>query len=407
VAPTRREYCNHLKTQLGHIREDGTICHMQNIEPQFFDISIVRIPADKTAFALMKVASGNQSTEANINIENEYSSLIYQQTVLNGRSDAAYLMQKFAGLPESVKMAEISASPIKKSSQRKTADIDKLVEADTLGRPGLQDLYTRFRRDGMSKLRASEVEMQSPHVDELHDAFGGDTKSLLSTLAAYGVILKPAEYQRLMLGVMGKKDERAALDESKETILGAHPALHPDDVTHLDHHLINHDHAEALEDLIAAKSYHRGGMLERVRAGLKEHEAHETPADEAAESPQWQAMEDALGTEEHENPLLNRLGGGFEDYARKAMEFGRQVARAAETVFPGKRLTVRLGLHDGADKGLPMIAMGAPIKEAAEDIERVYGPLSAGRIKAAAVALEKTAEIPFPVIDGIIIWSLS
>lgn len=60
-APTRAQYCTHLKNELNKIYPDGRIVCADNPNPKFFDISIVWRPADKTGYMLKKVASSNSS----------------------------------------------------------------------------------------------------------------------------------------------------------------------------------------------------------------------------------------------------------------------------------------------------------------------------------------------------------
>lgn len=57
IALTRSEYCTHLATQLGQVLPDGRKVFSYNYYPRFFDISEVRMPADRSAWLLKKVAS--------------------------------------------------------------------------------------------------------------------------------------------------------------------------------------------------------------------------------------------------------------------------------------------------------------------------------------------------------------
>jgi hypothetical protein len=61
TAPTRAQYCNHLKFQMKEVI-DGKKVAALNPSPKFFDISWVFRPADATAFMLKKVAN-NQAYE--------------------------------------------------------------------------------------------------------------------------------------------------------------------------------------------------------------------------------------------------------------------------------------------------------------------------------------------------------
>ena len=59
-APTRADYCTHLKNELNKIYPDGRIVCAYNPKPNFFDISIVWRPADKTGYMLKKVANSRE-----------------------------------------------------------------------------------------------------------------------------------------------------------------------------------------------------------------------------------------------------------------------------------------------------------------------------------------------------------
>lgn len=56
-APTRADYCTHLRNELNKIYPDGRVVCADNPNPNFFDISIVWRPADKTGYMLKKIAS--------------------------------------------------------------------------------------------------------------------------------------------------------------------------------------------------------------------------------------------------------------------------------------------------------------------------------------------------------------
>lgn len=55
-APTRKEYCDHLKYEMGRIYPDGKQAAALNPSPRFFDSSWVIRPADRTGHMLKKVA---------------------------------------------------------------------------------------------------------------------------------------------------------------------------------------------------------------------------------------------------------------------------------------------------------------------------------------------------------------
>lgn len=59
-APTREDYCSHLRNELNEIYPDGRIVCADNPNPNFFDISVVWRPADRTGYMLKKIASARQ-----------------------------------------------------------------------------------------------------------------------------------------------------------------------------------------------------------------------------------------------------------------------------------------------------------------------------------------------------------
>lgn len=60
-APTPRDYCDHVtKTGLNTVFPDGRKVFVYNPNPDFFDISIVIVPADKTACVLAKIFGANK-----------------------------------------------------------------------------------------------------------------------------------------------------------------------------------------------------------------------------------------------------------------------------------------------------------------------------------------------------------
>ena len=66
MAKTASEHCDHFKKMRCQTLEDGTQCSVINDAPNFYDISGVDVPADRIAFVLRKVASGEQTKEASL-----------------------------------------------------------------------------------------------------------------------------------------------------------------------------------------------------------------------------------------------------------------------------------------------------------------------------------------------------
>lgn len=56
IAPTRLQYCSHARNHLGDILSNGRRVFVWNPSPKFFDISMVRKPADEVGYMMKKVA---------------------------------------------------------------------------------------------------------------------------------------------------------------------------------------------------------------------------------------------------------------------------------------------------------------------------------------------------------------
>jgi hypothetical protein len=56
ISTTPRDYCEHLRFEMGSVRSDGKIVGAVNFFPRFFDLSDVFVPAAKESGVLMKVA---------------------------------------------------------------------------------------------------------------------------------------------------------------------------------------------------------------------------------------------------------------------------------------------------------------------------------------------------------------
>jgi len=64
VAPTPSQYCDCIKRHgLNYVYDDGRKLYVINTEPEFFDISIVIVPADKTARILSRIDVKNKPRE--------------------------------------------------------------------------------------------------------------------------------------------------------------------------------------------------------------------------------------------------------------------------------------------------------------------------------------------------------
>ncbi len=162
---TRADYCIHTKNMMGKILPDGRKVFVYNPKPKFFDLSFVVIGADRTSFAMMKVASA--------------------QGVISS-----------AELAEQHNLSDSYEQHQKLASRNKFAAIVKRVPA----------LSAKISPRVFSK----EPDLPGPLLDRMAQTH--PVRKILTSTASSGIMLKPKEYQRVILVSMGKKPMADSLD---------------------------------------------------------------------------------------------------------------------------------------------------------------------------------------------------
>jgi hypothetical protein len=165
-APTRKQYCDHLKFGMRQVTPGGLRAGALNPSPKFFDISFVVKPADLTGYMMKKVA------------------------------DDAYSVRTSAELGEYLDSFEE-----KRSALRKIADIDKVVRG----------IPVDHKTSPLSEAEARGVQqyrdMVLPAVRGMPDFDNKTIKALakfpvaqvLSTLSAAGVVLTTPEFVKMIV----------------------------------------------------------------------------------------------------------------------------------------------------------------------------------------------------------------
>ena len=207
-APTRAQYCKHLKYEMGDIYPDGRVVCADNPKPNFFDISIVFRPADKTGYMLKKVAKhgsgvlkGNLSTDLAI----KTSTL----TVLS-----SYL--------------------------RKAADIDKTISGVAVG-VDTEDIPTEDLSNSEKSLSKKWISTLTPNIVAAYTSIGSDSLSSLSKgsfseslkiLGKHGVFLMTPEFMELLFRkLLGKSAPKGlasklvSLQKDIFNVLAKHPEI--------------------------------------------------------------------------------------------------------------------------------------------------------------------------------------
>jgi hypothetical protein len=252
LSVTRNDYCEHLKTMLNRILEDGTKIYAINDYPRFFDISFVFIGADKTAKVMAKLASPHTGGAIYV-VEPSWQvaeNLGYQQP----STEKELELEKAAALDWITRGARRAADPdkVRRAARavvrggRRAAPVAKEVGGEAAERilehalersgkeklSGIDAVRAMLREKRASHNKGAEIikevvptqfgskavpleGSQRPDLpDEVLDEMGKcPLHEALSTPTTMGMILKPREFQRITIIHVGKKPLADKLDE--------------------------------------------------------------------------------------------------------------------------------------------------------------------------------------------------
>jgi hypothetical protein len=186
---TRADYCVHALKEMNRILPDGRKVFVFNDYPKFFDISFVFIGADKTAKVMMKVA------------DDRGRKFFYMPSAelaeKLGWFDGDGIQEKTASVEDELKLAFLG-----KDAKQKKSEIKK----DTIP--------SQFASKAVPLLTSQEKDLPKEVLDALASRPLGES---LATTTALGILLRPREFQRVVLTRSGQKGLADDLDERGET----------------------------------------------------------------------------------------------------------------------------------------------------------------------------------------------
>lgn len=186
VSITRKDYCQHAAKQMNHVLPDGRKVRVYNDYPKFFDISFVFIGADRTAKTMMKIAGDGQVWSLPSAELAEKLGYAEGDDILLPAFASEGTQEKTASVPEeALKLAFLG-----KLSANKGAEITKDV------------LPSQFAGKAVPVLTRSEKDLPD---DVLNTLGSSSLESALSTPSALGMVLRPREFQRIILIQMGER----------------------------------------------------------------------------------------------------------------------------------------------------------------------------------------------------------
>lgn len=166
-APTRKQYCEHLKHGMRQVTKTGLRAGALNPSPRFFDISWVIRPADQTGYMLKKVAEHDSYVIRSAADAGDYLDRVDEKrAAIQKLSDIDKVIR---GVP-----VDFKTSPLPENEARNIQSYHKAIQ------PALQR---------MPEMDPTTIEALAKHP----------VAETLSTLSAAGVILTTPEFIRLML----------------------------------------------------------------------------------------------------------------------------------------------------------------------------------------------------------------
>jgi len=185
------EYCDHLKFQMNQVLPSGEKVFAINPTPRFFDISKVLIPADKTAFTLMKVAS--ERTSEILHIPNYYAP-VQDCGEMAKVASAQSIIVPSAFAAEHMKMAE-------KMSSEKQGEITKQIPAVTADGDLSDDAASIKAVRAAHGISGSEKSLPDATLSALGEL---PLHQILSSMAGLGMVAKPKEFRRIIVIKVGR-----------------------------------------------------------------------------------------------------------------------------------------------------------------------------------------------------------
>lgn len=191
--PSRAYYCDHLKHNMLQVDpKTGILIHARNHNGYFFDISVVRKHADRTAGGLIVVKPRKDMQMAKVASEvwpefSEYSSKLAED---DGSLDIVEAMEG----NEKERVAEDDPG----------IDYRGIIENDP-------DPF--FREFGLPLLGRTDIPLDKSAMDYIAESY--KPEDIVATFAGVGIIPKPEEYQYMLLTSVGQNKYAEYLRDNK------------------------------------------------------------------------------------------------------------------------------------------------------------------------------------------------
>ncbi len=179
---TRRDYCEHAKNFMNVVLPDGRKVFVFNDYPRFFDISFVFIGADKTAKVMMKIAGAGAKSYWFLPGAELADKLGYDER-------------------EEEKIASVDDEVLKLAFGK----VAKFKEGEILKRV----VPSQFAAKAIPLLTGTEPDLPRPILNRISE----NSPRGLATAATMGIVLRPREFQRVLLQQLGQTQLADTLED--------------------------------------------------------------------------------------------------------------------------------------------------------------------------------------------------
>jgi hypothetical protein len=174
AAKTDNDRCSHIPKYLGELNKRGEMCSMDNIDPKWFEISIVGRPADRIGMSL-KLASASRYIKTAADYRELYPGFVAPQ------DDDHYIrISKYASE--------------KRQLVKKLAEIEKHIEGVISGKA--KSSKDKYILEHKAKLKDAD-NLSDETLEELRKY---EPSKLLRALADNGIIFSPEDFVKYLFG---------------------------------------------------------------------------------------------------------------------------------------------------------------------------------------------------------------
>lgn len=229
IARTRAEYCDCMRYRAGTIDPStGKKIFVFNDYPRFFDISLVRIGADKTAYSMISLArgetlskiamvsTGSSYTEARKKLQRNASSLDEVFRAPTGGHSLSEAHRAYDAFPTEIKLAMANAwngwveTPTQEHHWKMA---ERSLEDEAQKKIALARKRAEIQKDVDGVVTAVTKGESDLPKELLHDLAKHPLEDSLGSLGSLGMVLRPREFMRMCLCRHGGPDMADMADE--------------------------------------------------------------------------------------------------------------------------------------------------------------------------------------------------